>query len=228
MSIEFIAFLGIGTIAMFAVMLSAKKLSCRKMKTLIIVIAAVVILAAGVAGAKLLCFVELGHFRGTSYYGAVFAVPSVIVLVAACVKVRPSDLLDLAAPAGCVMLATLKILCCISRCCYGMVLWFREDGTAIRFPSQIAELCNALVLMAVLLLLMRKETMRGKIYPMYMVLYGGTRFCLNLLRETTPFLLGLPAGNFWSLISIFIGGVWLLLTRRSQGDRNEKHTESIA
>ena len=188
----------------------------------------IVILIFGVCGAKLLCYVELGHFQGTSYYGAVFTVPPALLLLAAAVRTKPSDLLDLAAPAGCVMLATLKILCFLSQCCYGIVLWIAQDGTAIRFPSQIAEFCNALLLMAVLLRLMRRDTMHGRIYPMYLLLYGISRFCLNLLRETTPFLFGLPAGNFWSLIAIFIGGVWLWLTRRPKGDKNEEHKEAAS
>ena len=227
MSIEFIAFLGIGTTAMFLTMLFGQR-KRRRVALLKLPIAAILLTAVGVFGAKIMFFVESGRWGGTSFFGAVFLAPVLMAAVALLLRVHIADLLDLCAPAECVMLAILKVQCFLVKCCGGRTLWQTGSGVTVVFPSQIAELCNALVLMAVLLLLMRKETMRGKIYPMYMVLYGGTRFCLNLLRETTPFLLGLPAGNFWSLISIFIGGVWLLMTRRSQGDRNEKHTESIA
>lgn len=64
------------------------------------------------------------------------------------------------------------------------------------------------------MIIMRKQKNRGRIYPWFMVLYGITRFGWNLLRETKPFVWVLPAGNFWSLIAIVIGVLWLLIDRK--------------
>ena len=55
---------------------------------------------------------------------------------------------------------------------------------------------------------------KGCIYYWYMILYGISRFILNLFRETTPFIWILPAGNFWALISTILGIALLLISKR--------------
>lgn len=227
MTVELVAYLSVGTIAMFLSMLVGQR-HRRSISQWEIPIAAVLLTVIGVLGAKLMFFIENGGWRGTSFFGALFFAPPIMALSALLLHTKVSGLLDLCAPAECVMLAVLKVQCFLAGCCGGRCLWYTKNGTMVTFPSQIVEFCNALLLMVVLLRLMRRDTMHGRIYPMYLLLYGITRFCLNLLRETTPFLLGLPAGNFWSLIAIFIGGVWLWLTRRPKGDKNEEHKEAAS
>ena len=120
-------------------------------------------------------------------------------------------LMDFCAPAECVMLALMKYQCLVDGCCSGRVmLEIAMDGSVV-FPSQIVELINALLLMAVLMGMAFFKKWRGKIYPWYLVIYGSTRFILNFFRaDIEPLLLGLPAGNLWSLLSIFIGILWLI------------------
>jgi prolipoprotein diacylglyceryltransferase len=139
-------------------------------------------------------------------------------------KIPYGDIMDFCAPAECVMLAIMKYRCLIDGCCAGKVLLsIAMDGSVI-FPSQITELVNAFVLMAVLLGMAFSRKTRGKIYAWYLVLYGATRFVLNLFRaDTTPFLLGLPVGNIWSLLAIFLGILWLtdrklIITKKTPGE----------
>ncbi len=216
MPADFIISLAVGTIAMAVVMLlpCCWQVGIPTWKALF---SAAVLTVLGVLGAKLMFLLESGFWAGTSFYGAVFFPPLLMVLLALLLRVPPLDLLDLCAPAECVMLAILKVQCAVNGCCGGMLLTITADGTYIRFPSQIVELFNALALMIVLLHFIHKGVWRGRIYPMYMLLYGITRFVLNLLRDTTPFLLGLPAGNFWSLISIMIALIWLYFAEHKKG-----------
>lgn len=216
MTPELITALIIGTIAMAAVMLLPRRWQAGlpMWKTLL---SAAVLTVLGVLGAKLMFLIESGFWAGTSFYGAVFFPPLIMVLLALLLRVPPLTLLDLCAPAECVMLAILKMQCAVNGCCVGILLTITADGTYIRFPSQIIELLNALVLMVILLRLIRKGTWQGRIYPIYMLLYGITRFILNLLRDTKPFLLGLPAGNFWSLVAIVIALIWLRLAHPQKG-----------
>lgn len=216
MTPELITALIIGTIAMAAVMLLPRRwrAGLSMWKTLL---SAAVLTVLGVLGAKLMFLIESGFWAGTSFYGAVFFPPLFMVLLALLLRVPPLTLLDLCAPAECVMLAILKMQCAVNGCCVGMLLTITADGTYIRFPSQIIELLNALILMVILLRLIRKGTWQGRIYPIYMLLYGITRFILNLLRDTEPFLLGLPAGNFWSLVAIVIALIWLRLAHPQKG-----------
>lgn len=216
MPTDFVISLVVGTIAMAAVMLLPRRWQAGlpMWKTLL---SAAVLTVLGVLGAKLMFLIESGFWAGTSFYGAVFFPPMIMVLLALLLRVPPLALLDLCAPAECVMLAILKMQCAVNGCCVGILLTITADGTYIRFPSQIIELLNALVLMVILLRLIRKGTWQGRIYPIYMLLYGITRFILNLLRDTKPFLLGLPAGNFWSLVAIVIALIWLRLAHPQKG-----------
>lgn len=216
MPTDFVISLAVGTIAMAAVMLLPRRwrAGLSMWKTLL---SAAVLTVLGVLGAKLMFLIESGFWAGTSFYGAVFFPPMIMVLLALLLRVPPLALLDLCAPAECVMLAILKMQCAVNGCCVGILLTITADGTYIRFPSQIIELLNALVLMVMLLRLIRKGTWQGRIYPIYMLLYGITRFILNLLRDTKPFLLGLPAGNFWSLVAIVIALIWLRLAHPQKG-----------
>ena len=216
MTFEQVLFISVGAIAMMAVMLFPRlwQVWLPIWKTLL---SAAVLTVLGVLGAKIMFLLESGFWAGASFYGAVFFPPLFMVLLALLLHVPPLDLLDLCAPAECVMLAILKIQCAVNGCCGGILLTSTADGVYIRFPSQIVELLNALALMIVLLHFIHKGVWRGRIYPMYMLLYGITRFVFNLLRDTTPFLLGLPAGNFWSLISIMIALIWLYFAEHKKG-----------
>lgn len=216
MTFEQVLFISVGAIAMMAVMLFPRlwQVWLPIWKTLL---SAAVLTVLGVLGAKIMFLLESGFWAGASFYGAVFFPPLFMVLLALLLHVPPLDLLDLCAPAECVMLAILKIQCAVNGCCGGILLTTTADGVYIRFPSQIVELLNALALMIVLLHFIYKGVWRGRIYPMYMLLYGITRFVFNLLRDTTPFLLGLPAGNFWSLISIMIALIWLYFAEHKKG-----------
>ena len=200
---------------MFAAMLIADKNDRTPWWKLLI--ASVVLAAAGVLGAYLMFLVESGSWGGRSFYGAVFLPPLIMWLAALALRLPVSRVMDLCAPAECVMLALLKVDCVIEGCCGGRVIGYSQmTGEAIVFPSQIAELVNALVLMVILILLIRGGKIKGLAYPAYLILYGVTRFFLNLLRETTPFILGLSAGNFWSLVSIVIGLIAWFAVRKKQ------------
>lgn len=171
---------------------------------------AVTLTIAGTVSAYMWFFFESAMFGGQSYYGAVFLVPLLFVYVAKLLRIPYGDLMDFCAPAECVMLALMKYRCYCDGCCAGKVLLFLAIDGSIVFPSQIAEMINALVIMAVLMIFAVAKRNRGKLYPCYMVFYGTTRFFLNLLRaDVTPVLLGLPIGNLWSLLSIFLGWLWL-------------------
>ena len=171
---------------------------------------AVLLTITGTIGTYIWYIIESGRFGAQSYYGAVFLVPLAFIYVAKILKIPYGDLMDFCAPAECVMLAIMKYRCAVDGCCAGKVLLAIATDGSVVFPSQIAELINAFVLMAVLMGMAFCRKTRGKIYAWYLVLYGSTRFVLNLFRaDTTPFLIGLPVGNIWSLLAIFLGVLWL-------------------
>ena len=175
-----------------------------------IVITAVLLTVSGTIGTMLLFWIESGNWGGTSFYGAIFFVPVIMTVVAIILKIPAGAMLDLCAPAECIMLALMKLRCLYWGCCAGRVMFTLQD-VPIRFPSQIVELVTIVCVMMALLQFIKKSRYIDQIYAWYLILYGATRFVLNLLRDTKPFVWILPAGNFWSLISITIGILVLCL-----------------
>ena len=118
--------------------------------------------------------------------------------------------MDFCAAPICAMLAVMKCRCIQAGCCGGRLLSF-SGNIKIRFPSRIAELIVILIIMCVLIYLERREKYANKIYSIFLVLYGVTRFLLNFGRTgLTPFIWILPPGHFWSIVAVVIGGGVLL------------------
>lgn len=206
---EFLLFLGLGTVAMLIpILIISLKYGIKIWKSVLVALALTI---TGTIGTYIWFFVEASWFGGRSYYGAVFIVPLIFIFFSKIIRIPYGELMDLCAPSECLMLAIMKYQCLVEGCCGGRALYVLE-GKDVCFPSQITELVNALLIMVALMLiaLIGKGKWRGKIYPWYLIVYGVTRFILNFLRDDlSPLLLGLPAGNLWSLLSIAIGLLWL-------------------
>lgn len=175
------------------------------------VIMALITLGSGYFGAKLMRLVEAGTMEGRSFFGTVFLTPVVTIIAARLIRVSVADVLD-ATAVSCAFVAMFeKIGCSIDGCCQGRVFQFVSDNQIkiFQFPSQITESIAGLVIALILLRWLVRGRYSGKLYPLFLVLYGIARFVLNWLRSARPFIWFLPAGNFWSLISIAAGIVCL-------------------
>lgn len=208
MGIERILVVAGGTLAMLAVMLWRRKhypeVAVWKIPVLTVLLA-----LCGVAGALLMYYVENGHFSGTSFFGALLFVP-VLMLPTMLLRVRYGTLMDLCAPAECIMLAILKTECLLTGCCKGAYL----PSLGFVFPSQIAELITILTILLVLVKIEGKGTFKNSLYGWYLILYGSTRFFLNWFRDgIKPFVWILPPGNFWGIISVCVGFIWIIIAR---------------
>lgn len=212
---KFIMLLCVGTCAMLApIYLLSRQYQIERWKT---VPTACLLTIAGTVSTYLWHFVENGNFGGRSFYGAVFLVPLLFIPVEKLMRISYEKLMDLCAPAECVMLVLMKYLCWTGGCCGGKVLCTTAEGIEVIFPSQIAEGVNALLIALVLLLMARNPKHQGKLFPWYMVIYGVSRFALNLFRaEEAVFLLGMTAGNVWSIVSVAVGAAWLYLIARKR------------
>ena len=209
----FALFLIIGIVGMIICMILVGKRY--EMPPVKVIIAAVYMTITGVFATYLLAFLESGAWGGRSFFGAAFLVPVFMYPASKVLRLNYADLMDICAPAGCIMLSLLKIKCAIDGCCYGR--WVQFLGETFRFPSQIVESIFALVLMIILLILIVRGNHRGTIYAWCLFLYGIMRSILNLLRETTPWLGPLPQGNVWALLAIIIGATIILRRKKKAG-----------
>lgn len=183
-------------------------------------IADLFIAAAAITGWRVMFIIESGFtkFDGWSFFGSTFFTPPFMILAAIILKERKEDMLDLAAPCEGMILTVSKLHCLIEGCCGGkaMYMGLNQDGEIwTTFPSQLVECITALLMTILLLFMMKYGKRKGVLYAWYMVIYGILRFVLNLMRaESTPFVWILPAGNFWALISLIIGSLWLAVIHR--------------
>lgn len=203
------AIIGLGAVAMFLSMLLRKK-QFPQVAIWKMVLLTLWLTITGVLGTMILAYIELGEFGGTSFYGAVFLVP-ILILPAMLMRITYKDILNLCAPAECAMLLVMRFDCLDKGCCFGRYL----PALEFQFPSQIAEMVVAITIMITLIQMHRKDR-QVQLYPWYMILYGVCRFILQGFRYggTDPWVLGLSQGHLWSLVSMAIGTVWLLLSRR--------------
>lgn len=200
--------ISLGAVAMFVSMVLRKK-QFPQVALWKMIVLTVWLTITGVLGTMILAYIESGKFGGTSFYGAVLMVP-VLIMPAMLMKITHKDILNLCAPAECAMLLIMRFDCLDKGCCFGKYL----PKLGFQFPSQITEMIVALAVMIVLIRMHRKNS-QIQLYPWYMIMYGILRFCIQGLRYggTNPWILGLSAGHFWSLVSITIGVIWLLLSK---------------
>lgn len=164
--------------------------------------------ATAILGLRVVSFIEHGHWIGFSFFGAHFFAPLGIVIASKLFKVNKStlgDLLDLTTVSLCAGLASHKVACAIDGCCFGRIIRILEDGSVIRFPSQIVESFVGWITMICLIFWIKSGKQRGIILHWYMIIYGVERFILTFFRETTHTICRLPDGQFWSIISILVG-----------------------
>jgi len=181
------------------------------------IIISVILVLTGVVGSEIWYFVENFEFGGRSFYGAIVFSPIVFLPMSKVLHIPYSKIMDFVAPAGCMTLALVKLQCLRDGCCIGKILYLDENYMYVRFPSQIAEMIAFLIIAVVLLYMSSKVKFRGKIFPWFLVLYGGVRFFLDFMRDVeSPYLLGLSAGSFWSLFSLIIGVIMLIIMRKKR------------
>ena len=209
-------FVGVCLVTMFLLMLIRHKLY--GVKILLLPFLAVAVAIMGLLGTYIMFFIENGGWYGRSFFGAVLFFPILLLPVAVLFRMKLRDLLDYATPPGVSLLAIYKYNCFTDGCCGGKVLFYNDAGVPTYFPSQLAEMGTAVILVFVLLTMERNPKFNKKIYPLFLIMYGVIRYILNQYRwEQADFLFGLPAGNLWSIVAIAMGSVFLLSDKMKKG-----------
>lgn len=206
--------MGIGTVLMLALSVARRKrYDFPLWKSIIIPFMLTVF---GVTGAMILAFIESGHFGGISFYGSVLLIPVLLIPTAYLLKIPYGKITDCSVPQICIMLAVMKVNCLVSGCCGGIALYTSQIGDAVHFPSQTVELAVSLLICAFILHLDERRILVNRFYGVYFVIYGILRFGLNFLRDgIKPFVWIIPAGHFWSIVSIILGAAWILFYNRN-------------
>jgi len=177
-------------------------------------------------GIRMLTYLELGYIQYWSFFGCVFFVPIIYLLLAKIINESYVILMDFAGPLCALLFVIMKINCLHAGCCLGKCLYITEAGKEILFPSQGVESVLSGIILVTLLWLQKKEANRGKLAPVFLILYGSMRFVLSFLRGNPRHFswledtihLSVPTGQVWSVICIIWGLIWFyrIFTRESE------------
>lgn len=186
-----------------------------KFKVWLLIVYAFLLTIIGALSTTVLAYFESGNYGGTSYYGAVFLLPLFLLLISKIFKLKKTSyLFDLMAIVGSVTLVIMKVRCYIEGCCTGRIIAYHNDLSPIMFPSQIVEGINGLLILSLLLYFIYKGKYKGKLYLIFMIVYGITRFILSYFRFYVPVFLNLSFGHIWSILSITISLTILFYNKR--------------
>jgi len=164
----------------------------------------------GTFSGYLMFFVENGVWGGQSFFGIILFAPIMLMLVAMLMKISVGKYLSFFAPIIAFVLVIMKYRCIYEGCCGGNDFF----NSISPWPLQLIEAIASLAIVFALLFLENKEENRSDLYAYYLVIYGCVRLVLNSFRANlTPFVI-VPAGHFWSIISLCIGCAYFLLIKK--------------
>lgn len=183
-------------------------------KSIIISLSLIVL---GIYASEFWFYIENGHGGGRSLFGTIFFAPLVFFPISKIFRIPYNETLDFCATAGSFTLGLTKLQCLSVGCCPGIILYIDENYHYVRFPSQIMEFITFLVISILLMYMSYKGKNRGKIFWIFLVIYGISRFIIEFFRATrSPYVWILSAGSFWAIISVLIGSVVLIIIKKEQ------------
>ena len=171
--------------------------------------------AVALLGAKILYTLENWEavqkngfsWSGVSLFGSVFLIPALMPLVGKMFGLRPGQATDICGPCATVMLGFVRAGCRFSGCCGGW--WIQVGERGFRWPTQVVESIGAFAILGFLLQMEEDGECSGKLYPLFMVIYGGLRFVVEFFRDTVKPWIGLGHGQWFGLAAILIGILWI-------------------
>ena len=132
---------------------------------------------------------------GANYFGSLFTIPIVILVLSLIFVVNPlknSDIYTMILP---IFLSIVKLACFCNGCCWGIEwehsFYYNQHPyhRGLQVPVQAMEMFCALGIF-VFLLIYRKKAKPGKLLPMYIILYSVTRFPIEFLSAAHKRVIG--------------------------------------
>lgn len=155
---------------------------------------------------------------GANYFGLLFTIPFVWFLLSTLLLINPLKQIDILVPSLPLHLVFAKLGCFCNGCCWG-VDWeyglynYHYDHPGKQVPVQAVEALFALAIF-VFLLIYRKKAKAGTVYPIYLILYSGTRFFSEFFKADYPDVLGpLKVYHILCIIGVVVGILMLLFVR---------------
>ena len=124
-----------------------------------------------------------------------------------------------------------RIGCFLAGCCYGIETdaWYGVKFPHLEhnvIPTNLFEAIFLLVLSAVLIYNAFKENYKYN-FPTYFIAYGIWRFIIEFVRDDYrgSFIPGITPSQFWSIILVLIGVVWIIVVEIIEHKNKPKNIE---
>ena len=158
--------------------------------------------------------------RGFIYF------PILAVILGKLIHIRGRTIVDYIAPGVSLCQGIAHIGCSFAGCCHGYEasfgIWNPVRQTYM-VPNQALEALAALLTFAVCAIYARRKQYNsdGRVYPLFLILFGVTRFFLEFLRDNEKVLGSVSILALHAALMVIVGAAWLLVLRRT-GRRNEE------
>jgi len=143
-------------------------------------------------------------------------VPLICIATAKLLKIPSRKMIDYLAPSMALQQTIGHIVCPFVGCCQGYAcswgIWNPVTNTNL-FPNQWLECIVSLAIVWYLVYYAKREKFAGtgKVYAIFLLTIGGTRFFLEFLRDNDKLLLGISNLALHALFMCIVGVVWLMV-----------------
>ena len=171
-------------------------------------------------------------FLGTNdanYFPNILVSPILLFVLCIPFKASPFKALDFAAPFSSIALIFYKLACFCEGCCNGIeygTLFFNHKTERYEMPVQLIEMACAIIMFVILLIMRKHKKKHGLMYPAFMVMYCGSRFCSEFLRDDYPQIIGRMTGYHVQCIIGFVLGLIYLIIVLKFGERITNYFET--
>ena len=171
---------------------------------------------------------EWGHHNAIRVY---IWFPVVLLLTARLFKIKWVTACEFVTPSTCLVYGIARMGCNFTGCCYGIpAKWGIESVEAGHrvFPVQACEGLTSLAIALFIIHLAKKRNYQpdGTLYPLMMILYGGTRFFWEFLADNDKVFLYISELALWALLT-FLLGIAVYVTVKSYNEKHKKKTRRI-
>lgn len=160
---------------------------------------------------------------GDNNFGLLFFCPVILMIFFYIIKIPPLKQLDMITPAYPIALVCVKIACFCAGCCNGFE-WDKGLYNAVddryEFPVQLVEASLALFIF-IFLLWYRKKAKEGTMFPVYLIVYSGTRFFSEFLRHEEEVFWIFKTYHLLCIAGVVLGVAELLLVQKYKDKINK-------
>ena len=161
-----------------------------------------------------------------NFFVNIFILPVYLLLLGTLFKISPFKFTDYLAPGINISLIFYKISCFCTGCCYGVpsekfgMMNYNDVCNCKQFPIQLVE-CACAVIMLVIILLVRhkKDRKPGLLYPLFILMYCGSRFVSEFWRGDFEAVWGPLKGYHIQCLIGFAEGLVFLFVVHMWGER---------